>query len=210
MADYDRYGDTRERERTRSYSRRGSIFGRSDEGWGDRDWRGSDGRRATWATERGRSRYAYSGGRGRDYWGDRPYGQSEARARREEDYGPDDWRGGLPRDETSHLIASNKVEGTAVYGRDGERLGTIYNFMVDKRSGRVEYAVMSFGGFLGMGTRYYPVPWDMLTYDTREGGYHIDMTERDLEDAPSFDERSEPVFNRAYGSSIYGFYGIPY
>ena len=55
-------------------------------------------------------------------------------------------------EETHRLIASNKVEGTAVYNRQGEKLGSVHNFMVDKRSGKVEYAVMSFGGFLGMGT----------------------------------------------------------
>src|SRR3546814_4119672 len=73
------------------------------------------------------------------------------------------------------LIASNKVEGTAVYGRDGERLGHIYNFMVDKVSGHVEYAVMAYGGFLRMGERYFPLPWQTLDYDTRRGGYRIDM-----------------------------------
>jgi len=57
-------------------------------------------------------------------------------------------------DETWELIASNKVEGTAVYDRKGERLGSVYNFMVGKRSGQVAYAVMSFGGWLGMGESY--------------------------------------------------------
>jgi len=61
-------------------------------------------------------------------------------------------------DETRELIASSKVEGTAVYDLDGERLGTITNFMVDKRSGQAEYAVMQFGGFLDVGADYYPVP----------------------------------------------------
>ena len=59
-------------------------------------------------------------------------------------------------DETSRLIASNKVEGTAVYNRQGERLGSVYNFMVDKMSGQVAYAVISFGGFLGIGDSYGP------------------------------------------------------
>jgi hypothetical protein len=59
---------------------------------------------------------------------------------------------------TDRLIASNKVEGTAVYDRKGERLGSVYNFMVDKRSGQVAYAVMSFGGFLGVGGSYHPLP----------------------------------------------------
>ena len=78
-------------------------------------------------------------------------------------------------DETDRLIASNKVEGTAVYNRQGERLGSVYNFMVDKRSGQVEYAVMSFGGFLGIGDSYHPLPWKSLTYDTSQGGYVVDL-----------------------------------
>ena len=60
----------------------------------------------------------------------------------------------IATDETDRLIASNKVEGTAVYNSEGEKLGSIYNFMVDKRSGRVEYAVLQFGGFLGLGSDY--------------------------------------------------------
>jgi hypothetical protein len=66
--------------------------------------------------------------------------------------------GATPKDETGDLIASNKVEGTAVYNRQGERLGTVHNFMVNKRSGQVAYAVMSFGGFLGIGESYHPLP----------------------------------------------------
>ena len=127
---------------------------------------------------------------------------------RQRGYGRDDERGGLPIEETSRLIASNKVEGTAVYGRDGHRLGSIYNFMVDKLSGRVEYAVMRYGGTLGMGQRYYPLPWQILTYDTREGGYRIEMTDRDLRDAPSFDRDSEPHFNETYGDRVHGWYGL--
>ena len=79
--------------------------------------------------------------------------------------------GSVETDETRDLIASNKVEGTAVYNRQGERLGTVYNFMVNKRSGQVAYAVMSFGGLLGVGESYHPLPWNALTYDTNQGGY---------------------------------------
>ena len=57
-------------------------------------------------------------------------------------------------DETSTLISSDKVEGTAVYNRAGEKLGSIHTLMIDKTSGKVAYAVMSFGGFLGIGDRY--------------------------------------------------------
>src|SRR5690349_23425855 len=89
-------------------------------------------------------------------------------------------------DETSDLIASNKVEGTAVYSRDGERLGSVYNFMVNKRSGQVAYAVMSFGGFLGIGESYHPLPWNALTYDPNQGGYVVDVSRQRLEGSPSY------------------------
>jgi PRC-barrel domain len=75
--------------------------------------------------------------------------------------------------ETDELIASNKVEGTAVYNRQGERVGTLHHFMVGKRSGQVAYAIMSFGGFMGLGEKHYPLPWNELTYDKTKGGYVI-------------------------------------
>ena len=115
---------------------------------------------------------------------------------------------GIAIDETTRLIASNKVEGTTVYGRDGSRLGTIFNFMVDKFSGHVEYAVMRYGGFLGMGERYYPLPWRVLSYDTRAGGYRIELTDRDLQSAPSFGRHDEPRFNRSYGDEVDRWYGL--
>ena len=76
-------------------------------------------------------------------------------------------------DETDELIASNTVEGTAVYNRQGERIGTLHHFMVGKRSGQVAYAVMSFGGLFRLGEKQYPLPWNELTYDTNRGGYVI-------------------------------------
>ena len=107
--------------------------------------------------------------------------------------------------ETNRLIASNKVEGTAVYNRQGEKLGSVYNFMVDKRSGKVEYAVMSFGGFLGMGDSYHPLPWNVLTYDTRQGGYVVDLDKRMLQEGPSYKSGQEPRYDRAYGEKVYGY-----
>jgi hypothetical protein len=89
-------------------------------------------------------------------------------------------------EETSQLIASDKVEGTAVYNHSGERLGSVYNFMVNKRSGQVAYAVLSFGGFLGMGSSYHPLPWNELTYDTSLGGYVVNRTKEQLEGAPAY------------------------
>ena len=118
--------------------------------------------------------------------------------------------GNVATDETGELIASNKVEGTEVYNRQGEHLGEVYNFMVNKRSGQVEYAVMSFGGFLGVGESYHPLPWKALTYDTAQGGYVVDFDKRKLEGAPSYRAGGEPTYDRAYGERVYGYYGLPY
>jgi hypothetical protein len=121
-----------------------------------------------------------SGGRGMS---DRPEN------RRERSFGPDDDRRGIPTDETERLIASNKVEGTPVYGRNGDRLGSVYNFMVDKFRGHVVYAVLKHStGFLGLDDRYYPLEWDQLTYDTRLGGYHVELTEDQLKQSGSWDK----------------------
>jgi PRC-barrel domain len=118
--------------------------------------------------------------------------------------------GGASTDETTALIASNKVEGTAVYNRAGEHLGKVYNFMVNKRAGQVEYAVMSFGGFLGIGDSYHPLPWKALTYDTRMGGYMVDLDKQKLEGAPSYKAGQEPTYDRAYGQRVNDYYGLPY
>jgi sporulation protein YlmC with PRC-barrel domain len=77
-------------------------------------------------------------------------------------------------DETDRLISSDKVEGTSVYNRNGDNIGTINHLMIDKISGQVEFAVMSTGGFLGIGESYSPVPWDSLVYDVNLGGYVMD------------------------------------
>lgn len=88
--------------------------------------------------------------------------------------------------ETGQLISADKVTGTSVYNAAGDDLGTIHDLMIDKRSGRVAYAVMSFGGFLGMGEKYHPLPWNVLTYDEDKGGYNIDLTSEQLRSAPAY------------------------
>ena len=82
------------------------------------------------------------------------------------------------------LIASDKVSGTAVYGPDKERMGSIERLMIDKTSGQVAYAVLSFGGFLGIGDDHYPVPWNTLRYDTDLGGYRTLISGNRLKGAP--------------------------
>src|SRR3954464_11826478 len=116
--------------------------------------------------------------------------------------------GNVATDETDELIASNKVEGTAVYNRHGERLGTVYNFMVNKRSGQVAYAVMSFGGFLGMGESYHPLPWNALTYDTNQGGYVVDLDKDRLNNAPSYRAGEDPfASDPTYGRRVRDYWG---
>ena len=118
--------------------------------------------------------------------------------------------GGVAVDETDRLIASDKVEGTPVYNRQDESLGSIYTVMIDKFSGQVAYAVMGFGGFLGIGERYHPLPWKALTYDTRLGGYVVDVSREQLERAPSYARDEAPWSDPAYGRRVSDYYGVPY
>src|SRR4030095_2019693 len=92
-----------------------------------------------------------------------------------------------PSARQSHsLIASDRVEGTPVRRSSGEKIGTIERLMVDKLSGNVAYAVLSFGGFLGMGQKHLPIPWARLTYDRTLGAYQLDLSEEELKRAPFY------------------------
>jgi hypothetical protein len=97
----------------------------------------------------------------------------------------------MSQKEFGNLIGSDKVEGTAVYGADDRRIGTIERVMIDKISGRVSYAVLSFGGFLGLGNDHYPLSWQSLKYDTRLGGYRTGVTESQLRGAPKYGEEGD-------------------
>ena len=109
--------------------------------------------------------------------------------------------------ETRDLIASDKVEGTAVYDNTGEKLGSVHNFMVDKRSGKVAYAVLSFGGFLGMGSNFHPLPWDQLTYEPSQGGYVVHLTREQLEASPAYAEAEAVRWDDpAYGRTVDEYY----
>lgn len=113
-------------------------------------------------------------------------------------------------DSPHRLIASNRVEGTAVYNRRGEKLGRIESFMVDKVAGQAEYAIMSFGGLFGLGDKHYPLPWDMLEYDPGKGGYVVDLDKEKLKEGPSFQAGEEPDFDRDYDRVVYDYYGVIY
>ncbi|TCZ59712.1 PRC-barrel domain-containing protein [Roseicella aquatilis] len=114
----------------------------------------------------------------------------------------------IARDETPDLIAAGKVAGTLVFNRAGERLGTVEDLMLDKRGGRVAYAVMRFGGFLGFGEKVYPLPWSVLTYDTALGGYVVDLDPDRLQGAPAYAAGEAPDWtNRDLGRAVDDYWG---
>jgi hypothetical protein len=110
------------------------------------------------------------------------------------------------------LISSDRIEGTAVRRANGERLGHIERLMIDKISGKVSYAVLSFGGFIGLGSRLLPLPWKRLTFNRKLDAYQLDIDEDDLRSAPSFSEKydfdwgdrsQEEAVHRHYGTAPY-------
>jgi sporulation protein YlmC with PRC-barrel domain len=113
-----------------------------------------------------------------------------------------------PSDTGGHLIAASKVNGTSVYNGAGEKLGHVYDVMINKSSGKTEYAIMSFGGFLGIGDSYHPLPWQSLTYDERQGGYVVNIDRSRLEGAPSYSATDQGNWSDpAYGRRIDDYYG---
>lgn len=135
--------------------------------------------------------------------GGRSDSQEQMRRARKGDY--PGHRSGKP------LIESDRVEGTSVYDMDGNHIGTIRRVMIEKISGRVAYAVMSFGGFLGLGSEDYAIPWSMLDYDTELEGYRTDIKEDELKHAPGFSrdqgyDWSDPRRDR----ELHDYYGVTY
>ena len=110
------------------------------------------------------------------------------------------------------LIESDRVEGTSVYGADETHIGSIARLMIDKQSGQVVYAVMTFGGFMGIGEDTYTIPWRKLTYNTDLGGYRTDISPDQLQGAPSFSRDSNHDWsNRDSERQLHDYYGVsPY
>jgi hypothetical protein len=116
--------------------------------------------------------------------------------------------GDVAVDESGNLISASKVTGTNVYNAEREKLGSVYDVMLNKLNGQVAYAIMSFGGFLGMGESYHPLPWRALRYDTGVDGYVVDIDRNRLEGAPHYITGAEPDWSdRAYGQAIDHYYG---
>ena len=109
------------------------------------------------------------------------------------------------------LIESDRVEGTTVYDPQGNNIGSIKRLMIEKISGHVAYAMMSFGGFLGMGSEEHTIPWSILTYDTSLGGYRTDITESQLRGAPAFSRGQDWDWNdRSREQELHDHYRAPY
>lgn len=106
-------------------------------------------------------------------------------------------------------ISSSKVEGTSVYNLAGEKLGAIDDLVIDKRNGHVRYAALEFGGFLGLGTDRFPLPWSMLTYDVEKDGYVVNLDMNQLKAGPHYPQDQRPVYSDDYGRGVDDYYGVP-
>ncbi len=112
-----------------------------------------------------------------------------------------------PSDTGGRVIAASKVNGTSVYNTAGEKLGSVYDVMLDKVSGKAEHAVLSFGGFLGIGDKYHPLPWNQLRYDTNQGGYVVNIDRSRLEAAPAYAAGEMGTWDDTRGRDIDAYYG---
>ena len=108
------------------------------------------------------------------------------------------------------LIASDRVEGTAVRRPNGDKIGHIERLMIDKITGKVSYAVLSFGGFLGIGANLLPLPWARMMFNRKLDAYQLDITDEELRAAPSFLENREFDWgDRSQETELHRYYGIP-
>jgi hypothetical protein len=111
---------------------------------------------------------------------------------------------------THSLIASDRIEGTEVRRPKGDKIGSIERLMIDKASGKVTYAVMGFGGFLGIGSKHLPIPWELLNFNTVTDAYEIEIADDLLRKAPAFEDDTDFDWgDRARELSIYDYYGLP-
>jgi sporulation protein YlmC with PRC-barrel domain len=123
-----------------------------------------------------------------------------------------DLAAGAQTSSSNALIASDRVEGTPVRRSNGDKIGTIERVMIDKVSGKVAYAVMSFGGFLGLGEEYHTVPWAALKYNTALDAYEVNLTDDQLREAPRRSgEGRDPSFDRDWEEHVHRYYNAtPY
>jgi sporulation protein YlmC with PRC-barrel domain len=107
------------------------------------------------------------------------------------------------------LVPAHKVRGTAVFGRDGDRLGTVDELILDKGTGEVTFVILTSGGFLALGQSYHPIPWSVFRYDAKHDRYTVAVDKRLLDGAPSYRSDSTPIFDAAYGKRVTDYYRVP-
>ena len=108
---------------------------------------------------------------------------------------------------TQLLCQSNKPDTMAVKTRDGDKLGSVHAFMINKRTGQAVYAILSIGGFLGMGKAYYPLPFRLLAFEPLSDSYVVTIDRRVLEGGPSW-AANAPVFDQAYADRVASYYEV--
>jgi sporulation protein YlmC with PRC-barrel domain len=116
-----------------------------------------------------------------------------------------------PADTAGAVIAASNVSGTNVYNPGGDKLGSIHDVMLNKQSGQATYAIMSFGGFLGMGEKYHPLPWNEMRYDPAQDGYVVDLDRSVLEAAPAYDSYDTTTWGEpgVWGQQVSSYYDRP-
>jgi hypothetical protein len=108
----------------------------------------------------------------------------------------------------ARLVSADRVQGTAVFNRDGERLGTIDKVFIDKVSGQAEFASMAFGGVLGVGAKHHPLPWTVLVYDPAQEGFVVDLDKKILDESPSYDDDRLSGSDVSWAQEVRGHFGI--
>jgi len=108
---------------------------------------------------------------------------------------------------TQILVQSNVAHNLKIESRDGDAVGSVYSFMVHKGTGKVTHAVLSLGGFLGMGRSFYPLPFELLNFDPVRDLYVVTIDRRLLEGGPSW-ANNAPVFDQAYADRVASYYGV--
>jgi hypothetical protein len=116
-------------------------------------------------------------------------------------------QGGTTGRGASNLIASDRVTGTAVRRSNGDTVGTIERLMIEKTTGKVAYAVMSFGGVMGIGEDHHTLPWHVLTYNTDLDAYEVNLTDEQLRDAPARTARgTDPSYDRDWEEHVHQYF----
>ena len=109
------------------------------------------------------------------------------------------------------LMGAGTLMGNDVYNKDGESLGDIKEFMIDMASGKVAYAVLSFGGLMGLGDKLFAVPWAAMALDTVNKRFTLNVPKAKLSDAPGFNKDRWPsMADGTWASGVHKFYGTPY